>query len=212
MKKELGWMIVALVSIAILFCGGCQEEQKVWGRGELPADWRGFFGTSNGARLDLVQTREINQTGQVVNQHHAIIHGLNIKDPNGPTVHKRGIIERITTLESLTDRIDVLERINSEQHKKLGETDIRFYKRIKTLEAPEPNLPYIYDSPLQRDPNAMYLSSDPGNIVCTKHGRLGGWDYTPVVLPGSDKAYCPHCLWDVARIYLDKHIGTDPNE
>ncbi len=136
MKRDLCWMIVVLVAIAILFCGGCNEDQKIWGQGELPADWKGFFGTSNGARLDIVQTREINQTGQVVNQHHAIIHGLDIPDPNGPTVHKRGLIERVTALEGLIESLDAL---NARQHKKLGETDIRFHKRIEVLEVVDVN-------------------------------------------------------------------------
>lgn len=124
MKRELCWVIVALVAIALVVCG-CNEEQRIWGQGDLPPGWVGFFGKDNTARLDFVQTREINQAGQVINQHHAIIYGLDIKDPNGPTVYKRGLIERVTTLESLADRIKALTA------------------RIEVLETEDPNFELV---------------------------------------------------------------------
>lgn len=60
---------VAIISILLVFLvGGCQEAQqsKVWGQGNLPDKWKGFFGDSNAARLDFVQTNAINKQGQAI--------------------------------------------------------------------------------------------------------------------------------------------------
>lgn len=104
MKRDLCWIIVVLVAIAILVCG-CQEEQKtqVWGEGELPVKWREWFGDDNGSRLDFVQVETINK--------------------------------QVQDVKNLATRIDKLEALNSDQHKKLGETDIRFHKRINDIVA-----------------------------------------------------------------------------
>lgn len=122
-------MIVALVVISILLAG-CQEEQKskVWGKGELPAPWRELFGKDNISRLNFAQT-------EASNRHQALIFGVNVKDPNGQPVRKRGLIERVKALE---EQIEALEKLNSAQHKKIGETQIRFQERLLALEQTEP--------------------------------------------------------------------------
>lgn len=59
-KRLLVILIGALAAMILTLCG-CQEEQrKVWGTGELKADWTEFFGDDNGSRLDFVQTQRIN--------------------------------------------------------------------------------------------------------------------------------------------------------
>ncbi len=70
---------------------------------------------------------------------------------------------------------------------------------------------YIYDDPVERDPNVMYvIGLMQSDTVCTKHGRLNGYPGT-YTFEGSEKRYCGLCMWDIVRIYLDKHIGVDPN-
>jgi hypothetical protein len=122
MKKLSTIFIVsglALMTIGLALIPGCFEEtqqKKVWGKGEPPAAWQGWFGNDNTARLDFVQS-------QTIDRIQAVMYGLNITDPNGQTVHKRGLIERITTLESL-----------SEQVRKLEDTNIILRKQIEELE------------------------------------------------------------------------------
>lgn len=76
---------------------------------------------------------------------------------------------------------------------------------------PNKNKPYIYDDPLQKDPNVFEVFGSYLDIVCTKHGRLG-WGDKYVFLGDENAYYCGKCAFDVARMYLDKHIGVDPNE
>jgi hypothetical protein len=100
---ELYAVIVILVAISFLLCG-CQESQqsKTWGQGETPAAYQELFGNSNNARLNFVQSERMDQ-------HRALIYGLNVKDANGQPVRKRGLIERVTALEDLKDRVKKLE-------------------------------------------------------------------------------------------------------
>ena len=97
-------MRTVLLVAALVLLSGCFESQqkKVWGQGELSAEWRGYFGNSNIARLNFMQTQKIDQ-------HQALIHGLDAKDPDGKPMRKRGLIERVTTLESLEARLEILE-------------------------------------------------------------------------------------------------------
>lgn len=75
MISKVCFVIAAVIIITglILSIVGCQEVQrapqtKVWGQGDLPADWQGFFGADNSARLDYVQTQTINRMGQAISQ------------------------------------------------------------------------------------------------------------------------------------------------
>lgn len=101
-------VITVMLVCAVLALTGCVEEQKkkVWGQGELPADWQSFFGNSNTARLDFKQTQLMNLQGAIIG------------DPNN------GIVANIKKFEAL----------NSEQHLKLGRADISFHERIEALE------------------------------------------------------------------------------
>ena len=78
------------------------------------------------------------------------------------------------------------------------------------IELGEPEeLPYIYEDQIETDPNCGYATiGGPTDTVCTKHGRLN-WGEPYLV---GDKIYCSKCLWQVAGMYLDKHIRTDPNK
>ncbi len=204
MNRELCLVVAALLCIAVLLCG-CQEQQQTWGKGELPPAWQELFGDDNGSRMDYAQVEAINK--------------------------------QVADVNSLDARIDALEALNSEQHRKLGETDIRFHGRMEALEESQPEpvnvlvdgqlnpfeneitftaidspipLPYIYDDPIERDPNILYVIGYPqSDTVCTKHGRLKNgnrWVFS------DEKGYCADCVCEVAEIYLNKHIGTDPNE
>ena len=66
-RMRLLIVVVVLSILAVYFVFGCQSRQKkVWGNGDLPSDWQGFFGADNVARLDFVQTNTINAQGQAI--------------------------------------------------------------------------------------------------------------------------------------------------
>ena len=93
---------VLLLVAFVMFLTGCQEEQKVWGQGDPPADYQSMFGNDNAARLDYVHTGYIN--------------------------------ELILKVQRLTEQIASLEKLNSKQHRTMGETDIRAFKRLDRLD------------------------------------------------------------------------------
>ena len=113
---EICLVMVVLAIMALLFTG-CEEAQrtpKVWGQGDLPVAWQNMFGNDNLARLNYKQSIVLDRQG-------AIIYGIDIKDPNGAQVRKRGLIERITALESLAElQVTALEGL-AERLKKLEE-------------------------------------------------------------------------------------------
>lgn len=61
-----GIILLILVLTLVFGCNEQQATQKVWGQGDLPTEWQGFFGESNVARLGFVQTRAINRQGQAI--------------------------------------------------------------------------------------------------------------------------------------------------
>ncbi len=125
-------VFLAIIVMLVVILTGCQESQS-----QLPQDWRDVFGNDNISKLNFRQT-------QALDRHSVMLQGLKVVDPNGEPVLKdgkpirqRGLIERVETLERWLVKI---ETSNAEQHKKLGETDIRFHKRIEALES-DPNAP-----------------------------------------------------------------------
>ena len=87
-------MCMILVVVMIVLLAGCQEAQKqesqqpaVWGQGELPGDWQGFFGNGNNARLNFVQSQVINNNMKAITEMNGRIAKLEetttrIYDPN----------------------------------------------------------------------------------------------------------------------------------
>lgn len=63
-------MIIAVITLvvagAILIFGGQPQEDKVWGQGDLPADWQEFFGKDNISRVNFVQMQVLNKQGQAM--------------------------------------------------------------------------------------------------------------------------------------------------
>ncbi len=113
-KIELVFIIVCLLVISFL-ASGCVETQKVWGKGELPADWVAMFGDDNPSRLNKAQN-------DMLNRHEVLILGLDqVKD--GKETHLAGLVDyvnilnaRLTALEAvdpnaLLPRIGKLERL-----------------------------------------------------------------------------------------------------
>ncbi len=108
MKKNID-MILATIAVIVIclimaFTSGCTEEQqapKVWGKGELPADFASFFGTDNNARLDKAQS-------DMLNRHQAVIHGLD-QTKDGKKIHIAGLVDFIVNLEN---RVKVLEAVD----------------------------------------------------------------------------------------------------
>ncbi len=209
--------LIAIVMLTMVWCSGCNESQVKWGKGDPPQAYQDIFGNGPGARLNFVQNKMIDQ--QI-----GIIVGIDEKQPDGTMKRTRGLVGRITALELL----------NAEQHKKIGVTQIRSIERITALEdrvstgmdafaeslggkwvkAEEPK-PYIYEDPIPQksnDANNIFITTPLGwsSTVCTKHGRLDSWGGT-VTFQGSDKRYCYRCVWEITTMYLDKHIGVDPN-
>lgn len=114
MKKiKLCLVIAGLLALSLLACG-CQEQQKVWGKGEPSEEWLGFFDNSNISRLNYFQTQVIDNQAMLI----------------------ADLVAKVKGLEEVTDPNFV--ELNARQHEKMGETDIRFHKRILALEAAQP--------------------------------------------------------------------------
>ncbi len=54
-------VFIVLMAIALLVSGCNVAPKPVYGQGNLPARWQEMFGNSNGARLDFMQNRAINE-------------------------------------------------------------------------------------------------------------------------------------------------------
>ena len=80
MKLEL-----LIVMIVLLVGGGCNEAQqsppKIYGQGELPADYQSLFGNDNIARLSFVHTQWINKQVQDVNELATRVRALEMENP-----------------------------------------------------------------------------------------------------------------------------------
>ena len=74
------WMI--LVVVICLGCGGCQEEVKVWGNGDLPVEWSVTFGEENISRLAFVNTQRVNKLGTMIEELKKSIDEIVLNDPN----------------------------------------------------------------------------------------------------------------------------------
>ena len=76
MKK----IVILIAVLVLMLLAGCEEQNrsKVWGNGDLPADYVQTFGNDNTARLNFVQN-------QVINNHEKAITEL---------------LERVQTLEA----------------------------------------------------------------------------------------------------------------
>ena len=96
-KLEILIVMVVLAGVAFIL-SGCQESQqpKVWGKGELPADYIEMFGTSNAARLNYAQN-------DMINKHEALLRGL---DNEKDKTHQNGVIDILLNLQK---RVEVLE-------------------------------------------------------------------------------------------------------
>jgi len=63
--------VLCMILIVMFLVCGCQEQiqtvgeqPKVWGKGDPPADWQGYFGNDNMARLNYMQNQTIYRIGQ----------------------------------------------------------------------------------------------------------------------------------------------------
>lgn len=77
-------------------------DAPTWGQNDPPAEWQGWFGNDNNARLNFVQM-------QALEKQQAEIYGVNRKTPDGKQIHQPGLIEKTAELESLFDRVKKLE-------------------------------------------------------------------------------------------------------
>ena len=95
-------LIVTLILVAVLV-SGCFENQRTWGKGELPKEWQDYFGDGNNSRMNYVQS-------QAIDKHQALLYGLNTRGPNGKIVRKKGIIERLAEVRAAVDEIKISEK------------------------------------------------------------------------------------------------------
>lgn len=101
-NTKLMIVIIFVILGCLILLTGCQEEQKVYGQGELTSEWISYFGTDNDARVNFLQQ--------------AILYGINTKDAQGKAVHKRGLIERVTALEDKVKKIETARNGNWEEY------------------------------------------------------------------------------------------------
>lgn len=122
-KNKLSFIVAVLAAVAFLVCG-CQEEQKIWGQGETSTEYQEYFGNSNTARFGYVLAQTTNRNT------------VAIFDPNGILAYIAKLDARIKTLEAANPnaKIEAFVSLNSEQHKKIGQTQIRSFERITALE------------------------------------------------------------------------------
>jgi len=90
-KMKTALLIIVLMCLLAVI-SGCNDTQKQFGKGDLPDHWQEWFGPDNTARLDYVQQQQIERL-------QATIYGVNGTDENGDTVHKPGLIDKVTALE-----------------------------------------------------------------------------------------------------------------
>lgn len=105
-KKDVVLAALAVIAICLMmaFMSGCVEEErtsKVWGDGELPADFISFFGTDNGARLDKAQN-------DMLNRHQAVIHGVD-QTEGDKKKHIPGLVDIVMALDR---RVKALEAVD----------------------------------------------------------------------------------------------------
>ena len=143
-------LLTSLLMVVVILCG-CQEEQATWGQGDPPADWQRMFGNDNIARLDFVQTNTINQQ-------QGTLHGT--KDPNSLGVIA-GMVALEDRIKSVGQLLAEFRTLNAQQHKKLGETDIRFHKRIEGLEATKGEPLFLYGPMPEYMRTGVYHKTDP---------------------------------------------------
>ncbi len=118
--------ILLLVAV-VMFLFGCnqQNKTKVWGRGELPANYISFFGSDNTARLNKAQN-------DLLNKHEVLLRGIDVNDVNGVKVHRNGLVDYIV---ALVNKVNRLEQLTVDPNEPTLES------RIKTLEKNISNQP-----------------------------------------------------------------------
>ncbi len=94
MKASTVIMVVILTITMLL--AGCVEPQKtdskVWGKGDLPEEYRSWFGNDNQARLIYVETKMIERLQRD-------IYGTTQNDKSGKPVRTPGLVDRVAALE-----------------------------------------------------------------------------------------------------------------
>lgn len=113
---------IITLSVLLLVFAGCQESEQRWGQGETPQGWRDMFGDGNLSRLNYVQSKALEN-------HQGVLHGVKRQAEDGT----------VTTIVGLIKRIELLEKATAAQHKKMGEVDIAFHKRMELLESENDN-------------------------------------------------------------------------
>ncbi len=129
---------IAGILIMIVLVAGCQEEQKkVWGKGELDANWREMFGKGNGARLDFVQTQRINTHSQALQALPELLKRIQALEAENPAELARRVRELEDTdtygqlAKHIEDALGEARFINAESDAELAE-------RVMKLEAANP--------------------------------------------------------------------------
>ena len=75
-------LFIVMVILALLFGGCTGPKAPVWGKGDLPAEYKLYFDDNNGARLNYVQNQAIDKQGQVLTELTKRMIALEGNDPN----------------------------------------------------------------------------------------------------------------------------------
>jgi hypothetical protein len=73
--------ICCVLTGLIILLAGCNEAQKVWGKGETPADYQEIFGNSNSARLDYFNTERIDMHLKAITELAERVRALEAENP-----------------------------------------------------------------------------------------------------------------------------------
>lgn len=93
LNKSITKSVMVSMVIATILLTGCTETQKRFGDGDPSAEYIAIFGNGNNARLNFMQSQELDRLRMIV-------YGFNQKQKDGSVKRKRGLIERVTALES----------------------------------------------------------------------------------------------------------------
>lgn len=72
MKAVIAIVALVLVGLIMWVCFAdeiaatftTEPNEPVWGKGDAPTEWQDYFGDDNMARLNYIQTQQINKQGQ----------------------------------------------------------------------------------------------------------------------------------------------------
>lgn len=77
------FIVILMIGLVLMVLAGCEEQNrsKVWGNGDLPADYVQTFGIDNTARLNFVQNQVINNHEKAITELLERVQSLEAENP-----------------------------------------------------------------------------------------------------------------------------------